>query len=107
MGYLVLVSIFLLSQKMAGKLLLRLFGILGLELHVYTTVDEDKVSGMADAIRFVLYDRNSEVLLDWHKGCCVLGLDTFSTVQIRLRELVAIARAMKAAKQFCQNADHT
>lgn len=84
----------------------KVVGIFGLELHVYTTVDEDEVSRGSgeDAIRFVLYDRNSGSPVGLAKKVLRVEGETtpFQRCESRLRELVAMARAMKAAKQFCQ-----
>lgn len=80
-------------------------GIYGLELHVYTTVDDDNLSRGCgeDAIRFVLFDTNSgSPVGSTRKVLRVEGNTTpFDRCTERLKELVAIAREMKMTEKFC------
>lgn len=87
-------------------------GIHGLEFHVYTTVDTDQLSrGVGeDAIRCVLFDRNSGTAIAGVKKVLRVEGDTspFDRCTLRLKELSVIAREYKANGWFCDRCNsHT
>ena len=80
-------------------------GIYGLELFIYTTVDDSQLSRAEgeDAIRFVLFDRYSATGVGSAKKVLRVEGETtpFERCTSRVKELVALARELKKRNQFC------